>query len=101
MPWRCFMAQNEVDKTKPGAMWFEEIKGRRVWVVVLPCRDLFYQDQQTSDGRNAWTCTGEPPNVTVNPSINYVGLYHGWLRNGELSDDPAIPRDADGKPLRP
>jgi hypothetical protein len=35
----------------------------------------------------AWTRTGEPPNVTANPSINWVGFYHGWLKNGVLTDD--------------
>ena len=34
-----------------------------------------------------WTRSGEPPNVTANPSINWVGTYHGWLKNGELTDD--------------
>lgn len=34
-----------------------------------------------------WTRTGEPPNVTVTPSINHQGVYHGWLTNGALTDD--------------
>ena len=96
MAWRCFMAENEMDKTKPGAMWYGERKGRRLWVVMLPCLAEFWQDQRTTDGRHPWTCTGEPPNVTVTPSIHYIGLYHGFLINGIFSDDPGIPRDANG-----
>ena len=34
-----------------------------------------------------WTRTGEPPNVTATPSINHQGCYHGWLRDGVLTDD--------------
>jgi hypothetical protein len=30
---------------------------------------------------------GEKPPVTVHPSINAVGIYHGWLKDGVLSDD--------------
>ena len=81
---RCFMAQSEEDKEKPGAMWWTERKGKRVWVVTLPCGDPFWQGQTTTDGQRVWTCTGEPPNVTVEPSINYVGLWHGFLKNGVL-----------------
>jgi len=36
-----------------------------------------------------WTRTGEPPNVTVNPSLNVnegnPGAWHGWLQNGVLA----------------
>lgn len=39
--------------------------------------------------RNAWTRTGDPraipPTVDVNPSI-LTGEYHGYLRNGVLTD---------------
>lgn len=34
-----------------------------------------------------WTVNGDPPNISVSPSINAVGDYHGWLQNGVLSDD--------------
>jgi hypothetical protein len=33
-----------------------------------------------------WTVTGDAPNITVTPSIHHVGIYHGWLTNGVLSD---------------
>jgi hypothetical protein len=36
-----------------------------------------------------WTRTGEPPNVTVAPSLNVnpgrPEGWHGWLQNGELT----------------
>jgi hypothetical protein len=32
-----------------------------------------------------WTRTGEPPNVTVTPSLNINHEeWHGWLTNGQL-----------------
>ena len=36
---------------------------------------------------HGWTVTGEAPRITVQPSINAVGDYHGWLVDGVLSDD--------------
>lgn len=34
-----------------------------------------------------WTVTGELPNITVSPSINCIGAYHGFIQNGTLTDD--------------
>lgn len=68
-----------------------------------------HNSRRTSDGRNivlktpegdwwidgpanngpGWTRTGEPPNITCNPSIG-IGTpqrLHGWLRNGVLEID--------------
>lgn len=64
--------------------------GRRPLLVVLPGRHLFCVDGQCwSDGKRygGWQVTGQAPNITVSPSINLGGLYHGWLRNGVISDD--------------
>lgn len=36
---------------------------------------------------DGWIVTGEAPVLTVSPSIHMVGRYHGWLREGVLSDD--------------
>jgi hypothetical protein len=44
-------------------------------------------DHPSSDNGPGWTRTGEPPNVTASPSINFVGRYHGFLQNGVLTDD--------------
>jgi hypothetical protein len=38
-------------------------------------------------GEVGWQVSGEPPNITVSPSINVMGVYHGYLRNGEITDD--------------
>ena len=43
-------------------------------------------DQPSRDGGH-WTRTGTPPFITARPSILIPGRYHGWLTDGELSDD--------------
>ena len=47
----------------------------------------------TNDGENHWDVTvdldslvvGAKPNITVHPSIHLVGFWHGWLKEGVLS----------------
>jgi hypothetical protein len=45
-----------------------------------------------------WTVTGEAPNITVSPSIDRRGQYHGFVQGGLLTEDvegrafPGIPR---------
>ena len=34
-----------------------------------------------------WTITGTIPNVSATPSINCVGVYHGYVTNGIVTDD--------------
>lgn len=36
---------------------------------------------------DGWTVTGDLPRITVSPSINIVGSYHGWIQNGVISED--------------
>lgn len=63
--------------------------------VMLPCGSWFCVDGAAhEDGSptlpvhgQGWTVTGEAPRITVSPSINAVGRYHGWLLDGVLSDD--------------
>lgn len=38
-------------------------------------------------GPEGWVVTGEPPLLTVSPSINIEGCYHGFLRDGVLGPD--------------
>lgn len=37
--------------------------------------------------RQGWDVTGAPPNITLQPSINIGGMYHGWIRDGVITDD--------------
>lgn len=75
------------------ANYLRDWKGKRaaMWVL-LPCRHWFCIDGAAYDAErgyhgDGWVVTGDPPNVTVTPSINCVGSYHGWLTAGVLTDD--------------
>lgn len=95
MPWRCFLAATKADRFTPGAMWIDP---NGEWAVMLPGARAFHEKEQPTNGAE-WTCGGVPPNVSVSPSINYHGIYHGWLRDGVLSDDVEGRRyDAAGRP---
>lgn len=56
-------------------------------MVVLPNGDYFGVDSSISGETRGWQVAGEPPRITVSPSINCVGAWHGWLQDGVLSDD--------------
>lgn len=44
-------------------------------------------DEKASNSDSGWTVIGELPNLTITPSILMYGCYHGWVRDGELTDD--------------
>jgi hypothetical protein len=72
----------------PGAMyiatWFHEKDHLHVCLPPNGGHDYWDVDGPSSNG-NGWTRTGEPPNVTANPSI-LTPRYHGFLRNGWLEE---------------
>jgi hypothetical protein len=74
-----------------GAMWDSKIDpnyfGKRGGpCVVLPGRMIWRMGEEGTNG-HLWTLSGDIPNVTASPSINFVGTYHGWVQNGVVSDD--------------
>jgi hypothetical protein len=59
-------------------------------LVWLPGLELFCVDGMTMNkGRRSggWQVTGTAPLITVAPSINCVGRYHGHLQAGVITDD--------------
>lgn len=45
---------------------------------------------ETKDGLlqpNGWKVEGEPPALTVTPSIHCAGVYHGYITDGVIADD--------------
>lgn len=76
---------------KPGSMYYADwYKGAgwigpdgRTLVVILPDGDPWIVDGPAKGGGRPWQRTGEPPLVTVTPSIQ-TPRYHGHLRNGQL-----------------
>ena len=84
--WPWFMAK----KYKISDYYFENNAHRQPLFVLLPKNTLFLIDGKCwTDGRayGGWNVSGEAPYITVSPSINISGTYHGWLQNGVLSDD--------------
>lgn len=80
----------------PGAMWrWPDLDrdGREAWVIVLPNRAGIWWTTYLADGTDPpqmWDVTGEPPNITVSPSINAgdgpgPGNWHGWIRDGVMT----------------
>ncbi len=114
MPWQCRMVANRDDAyDEIGNMYFSEHydenhtaefemplspEYRRDWygkrspLFVMTPAGPWCVDAQSTDGNgnftgHGWTVTGLPPNITVSPSINFPGSYHGWLTDGVLSGD--------------
>jgi len=62
-------------------------------VVILPpggYRGIFqpyFEYPNKEKGPQRWSVSGEWPSVTVAPSINCPGAYHGYITNGMVTDD--------------
>jgi hypothetical protein len=107
MSWPCFMVEKAKGATSadgkttpamfkrdgvlipwkdlpPGAMFYD-FDGELT--VKLPGYHCAFRPFSERDGGNPWTVTGDAPNLTIHPSINAVGEYHGYIVNGVLSDD--------------
>lgn len=78
------------DRIAPNYM--RDWAGKRLPLIVrLPGAGDFAIDCRFFEGGNyygdGWTVIGDPPLITVSPSINIVGSYHGYIRNGVILDD--------------
>lgn len=72
------------------AQYFREHYGQRAPLFVrLPDGSEFCIDSRATGKETGWTVTGEPHNgtLTVSPSINIKGSYHGFIQNGVVTDD--------------
>lgn len=108
MPWQCRMVEAYTGNNEVGDMRFDDdlpnrwprslsdnykstAQGKRAPLYVMTPAGPFCVDQsQVVNGEFAgggWYVSGEAPNITVSPSINFPGQYHGWLQNGLLTDD--------------
>ncbi|HEY3315254.1 MAG TPA: hypothetical protein VGL40_08290 [Bacillota bacterium] len=115
MPWPCRLVDGEKVRSgeyrpQVGDMWYmpwlledkqmldfycskeyhrDWLGKRPPLMVVLPngCKWIIDSPWRGDPGSSGWTVTGEAPNITVMPSINFVGSYHGWLQNGVFSND--------------
>lgn len=74
------------DRLPIGAMWINSESN--VWGIKIPgqcglnrfCPSLEYNGHR-------WTSTGEPPRITVTPSIDDKHHYHGYITDGVITPD--------------
>lgn len=71
--------------------WRVDDKGRRMLCVIIPCKTAEGGQtfsQWTIDYENAcgakWSWDGNVDAPTLTPSLHAVGVWHGFVRNGEL-----------------
>lgn len=79
-------------KVNPGEMFYH----KNVLYVLFPQNDggtssNYFRPFETRDSttQNLWSVTGEAPNITVHPSVNYGDPpipygFHGWLQEGVI-----------------
>lgn len=53
--------------------------------LVLPEKLIWTIDLKSNNG-DGWVVTGDLPNITCHPSVD-TGSYHGWIRDGAITDD--------------
>jgi hypothetical protein len=72
------------------AYYLQNNSHRSPLVVCLPSGDLFCVDGMCWSSGNyygGWKVSGDAPHITVEPSINMQGIYHGYLQQGIITDD--------------
>jgi hypothetical protein len=66
-------------------------KGVRLPVFIFTPGGWWSPDQKAYDENGwrgpGWRVVGLFPLISANPSINFPGHYHGWVRDGGLTDD--------------
>lgn len=85
--WPHFFATSE----KLSPHYFQHNSHRLPLLVQLPGNVLWCVDSRIFNngewGDHGWTVTGAAPYITVSPSINIGGIYHGFLVDGVIGDD--------------
>lgn len=118
MPWACRLVPADKAPKEVGDMWYapwlldgkwglspeyqsDWHKKRHPVVVYLPDRIDFCPDLCADGTNSGWTVTGETPNLTFSPSVNILGMWHGYVRDGQITDDIEGRRyDANGLLIR-
>lgn len=89
--WFLDLPEEQLRNRQLTAYYWANNSGRKPIVVLLPGRNYFLVDGQGFSAErgyyDCWEVMGVPPAITVAPSINMVGRYHGWLKAGVISDD--------------
>lgn len=72
-------------KTEAGISRYAGPDGK-AWCVMLPGGSEWIVYGPASDAGEKWDVQGVPPNITVHPSINAVGVFHGHIKGGLISE---------------
>lgn len=76
------------DEIQPGDMWRYpegDEDGIECWAIYLPNQGGTWctTDREGGTGHR-WEVTGTPPRITVRPSLNALGHWHGWITDGVM-----------------
>lgn len=87
---RVDKSKSEIDGLDPGDFYlFSDSSGQKWFATCLPggtnccipLRPLL--DSKTNNG-HSWQWDGNEDEPTLTPSINCVGVWHGWVTKGKL-----------------
>ncbi len=71
-----------------GAMWEDHERGLCVKLPGCTYGNIWaMREPSTQTPPTNWNVSGTPPLVSATPSINFVGIYHGFVTNGVVTDD--------------
>jgi hypothetical protein len=76
----------QLRKLRVGAMWRDPDRGIAVKLPGCSGMNVWYMSEPGTNGFR-WALSGDMPNVTATPSINFVGSYHGWVQGGVVTED--------------
>jgi hypothetical protein len=82
----------DAEDWEPGRMWPRAVRlGDGTvcagwWVILCDAGDrpVLWHTAIPAQNGSRWEVTGQPPKITVRPSINVIGVWHGWITDGEL-----------------
>jgi hypothetical protein len=85
MSWQIKLHDKKPEVTKIGDAWPYDTTNPNDpgYCIELPGGAFIDMNQI----KEKWTVTGSLPNITVVPSINCIGRYHGFITDGIISDD--------------
>lgn len=93
MAWRLSLVENPRNgpdgKIPIGTMWPAKRGDENGYCILLP-GDVWWWTYQHPTGGGRWQITippEGPERMTVSPSINFSGGWHGFIRDGVISDD--------------
>lgn len=72
-----------------GSIWPARYGDKSGYLVTLP-GGAHWPTLAGTDRGEGWQVTmpdGDPLRMTVHPSINVLGGWHGWIKDGVISDD--------------